>query len=145
MSRQNLSPDITPAGAGSISEGVIRFDRTLHGSVQELWEAVTTTARVDADRVTYDFGAEGAATGEVTHSDPPRALVHTWNWPGLPESYVTWKVGEGNLRLTHQGLLGEEAVDYALGWHLILDELEGVTSDPAALRTYYSGLLPRNS
>ena len=132
MSRQNLSPDITPAGAGSISEGVIRFDRTLHGSVQELWEAVTTTARVDADRVTYDFGAEGAATGEVTHSDPPRALVHTWNWPGLPESYVTWKVGEG-------------AVDYALGWHLILDELEGVTSDPAALRTYYSGLLPRNS
>lgn len=55
MSRQNLSPDITPAGAGSISEGVIRFDRTLHGSVQELWEAVTTTARVDADRVTYEL------------------------------------------------------------------------------------------
>ncbi|NLA56896.1 MAG: hypothetical protein GX859_11540 [Corynebacterium humireducens] len=140
MTRQNLSPDITPAGAGSITEGVIRFDRTLPGSVEELWEAVS--ARIDGDRVVYDFGEEGRATGEVTHSDPPRALVHTWNWPGLPESFVTWKVGEGNLRLTHEGLLGEEAVHYALGWHLILDEIEGVTSDPEALHTYYSGLLP---
>ncbi|MDO5668957.1 MAG: hypothetical protein Q4G50_03025 [Corynebacterium sp.] len=134
----NLSPDITPAGAGSITDGTIRFDRTLPGSVEELWEAVT--APVDDDTVIYDFGDEGRATGEVTHSDPPRALVHTWTWPGLPESFVTWKIGEGNIRLTHEGLLGEEAVDYALGWHLILDEIEGVQSDPAQLHEYYTAL-----
>jgi len=134
----NLSPDITPAGAGSLTDGTIRFDRTLPGSVDDLWAAVS--ARVDGDTVVYDFGEEGRATGQVTHSDPPRTLVHTWNWPGLPESFVTWKIGEGNIRLTHEGLLGEEAVNYALGWHLILDELEGVESDPAQLHEYYAGL-----
>ena len=103
-----------------------------------LWAAVN--ARVNGETVVYDFGEEGRATGQVTHSDPPRALVHTWNWPGLPESFVTWKIGEGNIRLTHEGLLGAEAVDYALGWHLILDELEGVESDPAQLHEYYAGL-----
>lgn len=83
----NLSPDITPVGAGSITDGVIRFDRSLPGSVAEIWEKVTS--RVDGGQVTYDFG--------------------------------------------------DEAVDYALGWHLILDEFEGVESDVEKLREYYAG------
>lgn len=102
-----------PEGAGTlgVSEtGVFRihFDRTLGHPVAKVWSAITDACLrevwlagtlIDAragGAVRYDFGEEGAATGEVLSArapredDPSAELVHTWEWEGVPTSLVTW-------------------------------------------------------
>lgn len=133
----NLSPDITPEGAGSIVNNSIRFDRSLAGSVEEIFEAVYAIMVSQYGTVDFHYGDDGNATGEVLTKDVPRTLVHTWSGPGLPVSTVTWKCGEGSIRLLHEGVVGDEAVEYAVCWHLTLDRLSGDTSDVDKLYQYY--------
>lgn len=107
--------------------------------------------------VCYDFGAEGQATGTVTSAlplnsagpgtstemadlveatDSTAMLEHTWRWEGLPDSTVLWQfqsTGSGTtVVLTHSAITLDAAVDFALGWHLILDTLERYVTGAAA-------------
>ncbi|MFW5418069.1 SRPBCC family protein [Nocardiopsis sp. CNT-189] len=140
-----------PAGAGTLGIGDdgafrIRFDRTLRHPVDAVWAALTDPdklavwmqgCRIDprvGGKVRYDFGEEGAATGEVTALRPPgedggaAELEHTWFWDGQPPSVVTWRLERADsgtrLLLTHRELLREPAADFAVGWHVILDVLD---------------------
>lgn len=166
----------TPTGAGTLDisdDGAFRihFDRTLAHPPAKVWRAITDaelravwlegveigTSRGDAVR--YDFGEEGAATGEVLSVRPPSAedpsaeLVHTWRWEGVPTSVVTWRLeptadGGTRLQLTHAELVREPATDFAVGWHVILDTAERYLADRGwddvwdryeELATHYAG------
>ncbi|WP_275006711.1 SRPBCC family protein [Promicromonospora iranensis] len=164
-----------PAGAGTLGVGDdgtfrIQFDRTLRHPLPAVWAALTDPAklsvwlpgcrieaRVGGD-VRYDFGEEGAATGEVTalraadDAEPTAELEHTWRWDGLPVSVVTWRLepadGGTRLVLTHREVGRAPATDFAVGWHVILDSLDrwadGRTSDDVwdsydTLARHYAG------
>lgn len=126
----------------------IRFIRTLPKPPEEAWEWIADpaklqrwlpgshiTARFGGD-VSFDFGDEGRATGQVTALSSPQDdtstttghfLEHTWVWEGVPTSIVTWHfqaVPEGTeLTLHHRELVEGPAREFALGWHMILDSL----------------------
>lgn len=148
-----------PAGAGTLGVGDdgtfrIQFDRTLRHPLPAVWAALTDPAKFSVwmpgcrieprvgGAVRYDFGEEGAATGDVTalrepdDADPTAELEHTWRWDGLPASTVTWRLepaGAGTrLVLTHGEVSREPATDFAVGWHVILDSLDRHVSDQPA-------------
>ncbi|MGW5876107.1 SRPBCC domain-containing protein [Nocardiopsis terrae] len=80
--------------------------------------------------VSFDFGEEGTATGvvgEVVPPGPEGLLVHSWRWPGVPDSAVRWALegvpGGTRLVLVHGELLPEPAAEFATGWHVMLDAL----------------------
>ncbi|WP_051298153.1 SRPBCC domain-containing protein [Brevibacterium album] len=158
---QERDTTTAPKGAGTLGvsgDGVFRihFDRHLAHPVEKVWTALTDDrtravwldgVRIDArpgGTVAYDFGEEGTATGEVlsvhgpSADDPAAELVHTWQWEGVPDSVVTWRLegGEGGtrLQLTHSELVREPARDFAVGWHIILDsaDLHLSGGDPGA-------------
>lgn len=166
---------INPTGAGSLGisdDGAfqIHFDRTLRHPISKVWRAITDAetravwlagTRIDKEiggTVVYDFGEEGAATGEVvtrrapSDNDPSAQLVHTWQWEGVPTSIVTWQLdalddGSTRLQLTHAELVREPATDFAIGWHVILDSaarhldnraLDDVWDQYEQLAAYYS-------
>lgn len=133
----NLSPDITPEGAGSIVNNSIRFDRYLPGSTEDVYNAVYAVMVSEDGTVDFHYGDDGNAVGEVLVRDAPNTLVHTWSGPGLPVSTVTWMFELSRIRLLHESLVGEEAVEYAVCWHLTLDRLSGDTSDVDKLYQYY--------
>lgn len=121
----------------------IHFDRTLAHPVERVWQAIVDPARLETwmpgcvieprvgGAVRYDFGDEGAATGEVTVVEAPGTagrLEHTWVWEGVDPSHVTWSLephGDGcRLTLVHAEVQRDPAVDFATGWHAILDVLD---------------------
>lgn len=140
-----------PAGAGTLGIGDdgtfrIRFDRTLRHPLRKVWAALTDPAkfsvwmpgcRIDpyvGGAAVYDFGDEGQATGEVLAiraagaDDPSAELEHSWCWEGVPDSVVVWRldpVEEGTrLQLIHREIVRDPAVEFAVGWHVILDTLD---------------------
>jgi uncharacterized protein YndB with AHSA1/START domain len=140
-------PDAAPAsddrrgtlGVGPDGAWQIRFERRLPHPPARVWDALVDLDQQDrwvsgvrihaqvGGRVVFDFDAEGRAEGEVLVVDPPRALEHTWLWPDEPPSTVRWEIspdGDGSrLVLLHRPLRPEPAVDYAAGWHGMLDSL----------------------
>ncbi len=58
---------------------------------------------------------------------PELVLEHTWLWPGEPPSTVRWEIaaeGSGSVVvLWHRPVSSGPAVDYATGWHVMLDAL----------------------
>ena len=126
---------------GLDSEGgwQIRFERRLRHPLDRVWQAlvdprqragwlpgVTLEARAGGV-VVFDFGDEGRAEGEVLAVEPPHRLEHTWRWPGEPPATVRWELtGDATgttLVLLHRPVRREPAVDYAVGWHAMLDAL----------------------
>lgn len=125
----------------------IRFERVLAHAPERVWAWITEPERLElwlpgcvidprvGGAVSFDFGDEGTATGVVSEAVPPGeqaaggqgALVHSWCWEGVPDSVVRWTleaVPEGTrLTLVHSELLPEPAVDFATGWHVMLDAL----------------------
>lgn len=123
----------------------VHFDRFLRHDAARVWAALVDPerlaiwmegCRIDArvgGRVLFDFGDEGAATGEVLAvrapgDDVAGELVHTWLWDGLSASRVVWTVtpmvGGTRLQLTHAELASTDGVvDFACGWHVIADTL----------------------
>lgn len=141
----------SPSGAGALGIGEdgtfrIRFDRTLRHPLPKIWAALTDPAKLSVwmqgcridphigGVVVYDFGEEGRATGEVlalrppTETDPTAELEHSWRWEGLPDSIVTWRLepveAGTRLLLTHREVVRDPAVEFAIGWHVILDTLD---------------------
>ncbi|MBK1783081.1 SRPBCC family protein [Prauserella cavernicola] len=134
----------TPGTRGSVGLGPdgawqIRFERRLRHAPERVWQAlvdpaeqgrwlpgVTIEARVGGAAV-YDFGDEGRAEGTVLTVEPPSVLEHSWSWPGEEDSVVRWELRadgtETVLVLLHRPVRPEPAVDYRLGWHVLLDAL----------------------
>ncbi|NDL57909.1 SRPBCC family protein [Phytoactinopolyspora mesophila] len=145
-------------GVGPDGEWQIRFERRLRHAPGRVWAALTdpdqqaqwvpgvTIEATVGGKVVFDFGDEGMAEGEVLAVEPPRALEHTWIWPGEPRSVVRWDISvdgdETVLVMLHRQLRQAPAVDYATGWHAMLDAfgiyLDG--GDPAAAEPDYAGL-----
>ena len=84
---------------------MVRFERTLPGPIERVWEFLTNTERLPAwfGQGTIEPREGGSVTlmdghirGVVTQWQPPRRLSYTWNVfsPGetesaYPESYLT--------------------------------------------------------
>lgn len=123
---------LDPSGAAQI-----RFVRRLPVPPERAWQWLTDPEllqrwlpgcriepRVGGTAV-FDFGEEGAATGEVTAVDAPASLVHTWVWEGVPDSVVRWELEADDdgtrLTLTHTDVAAGPAPEFAVGWHVMLD------------------------
>lgn len=127
-------------GIGAEGDFRIRFDRLLPYPPERVWLWLTVPEKLDrwlpgcridavvGGHVTFDFGEEGAATGEVRQLEEARRLEHTWVWEGVPTSQVAWTLepveAGTHLSLVHREVLPEPAVDFAAGWHLMLEALE---------------------
>lgn len=128
----------------------LQFRRHLPYSVTEVWDWVVTPEKLQrwlpgchiesvvGGKVLFDFGDEGHATGTVTEISAPGPtgrLVHSWQWPGLPDSTVRWTLSpQGDateLLLVHSEVVAEPAVDFAIGWHVVLDALALALADTA--------------
>ena len=130
-------------GVGPDGSFQIQFIRNLARAPEEVWQWLTEPERLErwlpgcrieareGGAVIFDFGEEGAATGEVLSltvpAGGPGRLEHTWVWEGVPTSVVTWQLepADGGTRLTlvHRELVEEPAREFALGWHMMLDAL----------------------
>jgi uncharacterized protein YndB with AHSA1/START domain len=120
----------------------IRFERTLPGSMERLWEYLTTPSKLSGwfgENSTIEPREGGAVRlmaghirGVVTQWKPCRKLAHTWNVfsPGedesqFPESYLTLELSERGrevfLVLTHLPILECFEKQNAMGWHTFLD------------------------
>lgn len=139
-------------------EWQVRFERRIRHAPDRVWASLVDVeqqavwvpgvqihARVGGP-VVFDFGPEGRAEGKVLVVEPPRVLEHTWIWPGEPSSTVRWEIapdGTGSIVvLWHRPVRPGPAVDYATGWHVMLDALELHLDggDPAAVEPDFAGL-----
>ena len=123
---------------------MVRFERTLPGPIDRVWEFITNTEHLPAwfgngtiepregGRVTL---MDGHIRGVVTRWQPPHRLSYTWNVfsPGetessYPESYLTIELeprgDRVQLTLTHLPVLERFEKQNAMGWHTFLDLLE---------------------
>jgi uncharacterized protein YndB with AHSA1/START domain len=123
---------------------MVRFERTLPGPIERVWEFLTNTERLPGwfGHGIIEPRQGGAVTlmgghirGVVTQWKPPRVLTYTWNVfspgeteSGYPESYLTFALEpRGNqvlLTLTHVPILERFEKQNAMGWHTFLDILE---------------------
>ena len=137
---------------------MVRFERTLPGPIERVWEFVTDTARLpqwfgDGTIEPRTGGAvrfmDGHIRGTVTQWDPPRKLAYTWNVfnpsadrSDYPESYLTITLEPRGdavlLTLTHLPVLERFEKQNAMGWHTYLDMVEAVvTGAPVEPREAY--------
>jgi len=143
-----MSDSTTSAYDGTVEQtsdgGVIRFERHLAYSIREVWDAITSPARLadwwlpfDAD-ITVDLREGGqmvfAATGDepmeitctILRVEPPMLLEHTHADPG---SYMRWELEPVDagciLRLSHFVTDTAAAIDkcYVVGLHASLARL----------------------
>jgi uncharacterized protein YndB with AHSA1/START domain len=137
---------------------MMRFERSLPGPIERVWEFLTDTARLPG---WFGNGAiepraggavrlmDGHIRGVVTQWDPPRKLAYTWNVfnPGedrsdYPESYLTITLepygDEVLLTLTHLPVLERFEKQNAMGWHTYLDMLgAAIRSETVEARSVY--------
>jgi uncharacterized protein YndB with AHSA1/START domain len=120
----------------------IRFERTLPGPLERLWEHLTVPSKLagwfgeNSTIEPHEGGAvrlmAGHIRGVVTQWKPCHKLAHTWNVfsPGddesaYPESYLTLDLAERGrevfLALTHLPILERFEKQNAMGWHTFLD------------------------
>ena len=122
------------------------FQVYVRATPEQVWQAITDPAMtrryyygtsVDSDwrpgsSINYDSDGQSTLRGEIVESDPPRRLVHTFEFPGHdePPSRATWEItpmGDTCLvRLTHDGFASENETyrSVANGWPLILSGLK---------------------
>lgn len=135
--------DTTPAagtlGIGDDGDFRIHFERELPHPPERVWAWLTEPDKLErwlpgcsidpqiGGAVRFDFGEEGAATGEVIRVEPYSLIEHTWKWEGVPTSHVAWELAPSaagtRLTLTHREVLAEPATEFAIGWHVMLDAL----------------------
>jgi uncharacterized protein YndB with AHSA1/START domain len=124
---------------------MVRFERTLPGPIDRVWDFLTNPERLPAwfGNGVIEPREGGAVTvmdghirGVITKWKPPHLLAYTWNVfsprqtdSSYPESYVTIELGARGdqvlLTLTHLPVLERFEKQNAMGWHTFLDLLEG--------------------
>lgn len=119
---------------------VLTFNRMLHIPINGAWNTLVSRKERDSwfqgvsfvDKVEgiirFDFGDEGLVTGRIVSVNKPSELVYTLVWKDMPVSEVSWsftRIDDSNtmLVLAHQNLTSGSLVDWAVGWHIILDDL----------------------
>jgi uncharacterized protein YndB with AHSA1/START domain len=126
-----------------VSAEVIRFQRLLPGTAQEVWEHLTSPQwlagwlgpgeiepRVGG-AVSIRFyevvGGSAAMRGEVTVWEPPHRLAYTWQEKG-PRSEVSFELssaGDGVLLVfEHRRMPADDATGFAHGWHSCFNALK---------------------
>jgi uncharacterized protein YndB with AHSA1/START domain len=137
----------------------VRFERTLPGPVERVWEYLTDCAKLRAwfgDDGTIEPREGGAirfmgghVRGVVTQWKPSRRLAYTWNVfnPGeadspYPESYLTFDLesrgAEVLLTLTHLPILERFEKQNMMGWHTFMDILGAAArGEPVEARSAY--------
>jgi uncharacterized protein YndB with AHSA1/START domain len=137
----------------------VRFERTVPGPIEEVWEFLTRPGRLPAwfgeGVIEPRIGGavqlmDGHIRGVVTQWKPPHRLAHTWNVfaPGetesaYPESYLTLALAEQGdqvvLALTHLPVLERFEKQNAMGWATFLDMVEAAArGQPVEPRSAYT-------
>ncbi len=151
-------------GMGSVTKdgdrAMVRFERWLDASIDDVWEALTTPegleswlapAAVDLRKggmMDIDFGEDGLAGGTIRALDPPTLVEYDWKFPGEPDSVIRFELraegGRTRLVLEHRRLPVDQAVGYGAGWHAHLDRLEARLADvePGEWMDRFQELLP---
>lgn len=117
------------------------FERRLAKSVEKVWAALTTPARIadwlapceidlrPGGRIAFLFPGHPVDEQTIVELDPPRLFAWTWRHPEHPDSIVRFELtpaAEGCvLRLTQGGLPGGRLLNIASGWHTHLEGLPG--------------------
>lgn len=141
---------------------LLAFSRTLHTSINNVWNAIADKTErnswfqgvsfVNKENgiIRLDFGDEGLATGRIVSINKPSEIVHTLVWEDMPTSEVSWSfvgIDDENTTvvLKHENLTSGSLIDWAIGWHIILDDLHAYVEhkktplpDFEALGSYYS-------
>lgn len=103
-----LGSDGTFVRDGDIA--VLRFERVLERPAQDVWDAITTPARL--------------VHGAVTRADAPKVLEHTWTSPGEPDGEVKWQLipaGDRCILLFTHTVHGHwDAAGTMAAWHVHL-------------------------
>jgi uncharacterized protein YndB with AHSA1/START domain len=127
-----------------IPESAVRFERSLPGPVERVWEFLTDAARLpewygEGKIEPREGGAVtllgGDVRGVVTIWRPMQALGYTWNIfapdekiSASPVSYLEFALAaEGDrvkLTLTHRPIPEAMQKQTAMGWHTFLDLTE---------------------
>jgi uncharacterized protein YndB with AHSA1/START domain len=125
---------------------VLRFERHLGHPIEAVWAALTDSTELPkwfapADielrvggRANIRFeGGNDTVDGRVIAVDPPRLLEYGWFENGRDRGSVRWELtpeqGGTRLLLLHTFPLAEpETLDFAGGWHDLLDSLEAMLS-----------------
>jgi uncharacterized protein YndB with AHSA1/START domain len=137
----------------------IRFERTLPGPVERVWEHLTVPSKLSGwfgenSMIEPREGGvvrlmAGHIRGVVTQWKPRHKLAYTWNVfsPGedesrFPESYLTLELSprgrEVFLVLTHLPILERFEKQNAMGWHTFLDiAAAALRGEPVAPRATY--------
>jgi len=120
----------------------LRFERDYPHSIQTVWSALTTPARI-ADWMCADVEIEPSLggryhlrfrnhdhslTGEITCFEPPYRLEYTWpETAALGQSLVRWELSATDfgchLVMTHRLTEGSDLPGFGSGWHWHLDAL----------------------
>lgn len=92
------------------------------------WFPDVNLSTVTDSSIRIDFGDEGLAIGKVLSVNRPSEFVHTLVWEDMPTTEVSWsfmRVDDDHTMvvLTHQNITSGASVDWAVGWHVILDDL----------------------
>jgi uncharacterized protein YndB with AHSA1/START domain len=130
---------LTPVQGGR----VLRFERNLLHPIDAVWAALADSAELAkwlaptdielhvGGRANIRFEGGDAVDGRVLAVDPPRLLEYGWLENGRDRGTVRWELtaeaGGTRLVLLHTFPLSEpETLDFAGGWHDLLDSLEAM-------------------
>ena len=138
----------------------VRFERWLDAVIEDVWEALTTPAGLEAwlapatvdlrtgGKMDIDFGEDGLAGGVILALQPPSLLEYEWGFPGEPDSILRFELkadgGRTRLILEHRLLPSNQSVGYSAGWHAHLDHLDAVVAGrtPGSWDDRFNELLP---
>lgn len=122
------------------------YDEVYATDIDDLWDAVTTTARLARWMADYtgdlrlggtwevaDSGSDEVwGRGTVTACDAPRSFTTTWHAVGEEPTELVVRLepaGDGTrLVLDHAGL---QSIFYGAGWQTHLEQLARLVEDPA--------------
>lgn len=128
---------------------MLEFDELYDTGIDDLWEAVTTPARLARWMAPYRgefrlggrweaIGSDGGVycVGEVFACEPPRGFTTTWQVQGEAMTELVVRLepdgDRTRLRLRHTGVTD---VDYGAGWHTYLEALAAHLADPRSDQT----------
>lgn len=128
---------------------LMRFERQLSCSVEQVWAALTEPARladwlaeatlelVPGGKLQLRFGnTDSVVDGKVIRVEPPHLLEFTWNSPGAVDTLVHWELQPSpigcRLILTHCFPDWAQLPSMLAGWHTHLEGLPQAISGQRA-------------